>query len=113
MKYLDWDHNISFSQDILKRGVGRWGSSEPALDPPLKCMSTIASENSINQVLGMRIFYTGKMFFFFHFGSDMLTPNSYNMGLITRKPVFGVSDQFIPKPACSAAETPRKLQLPL
>ena len=29
----------------------------------------------------------------------------YNMSLVTRKPVFGVSDQVRIKPACSATET--------
>ena len=29
----------------------------------------------------------------------------FNMSLITRKPVFGVSDQVRLKPACSATET--------
>ena len=30
------------------------------------------------------------------------------MGRVARKPVFGISDQVIPKPACSATETYKK-----
>ena len=35
------------------------------------------------------------------------------MSLIARKPVFGVADQVIPKPASSATETSLKIEISL
>ena len=34
-----------------------------------------------------------------------------NMSLVTRKPVFGVFDQVIHKPACAATETSYSLEM--
>ena len=33
------------------------------------------------------------------------------MGLVATKPVFGVFDQVVPKPACSATETSNKIEI--
>ena len=37
--------------------------------------------------------------------TEVFTVPQYKMGLDTRKPVFRVCGQVIPKPACSATET--------
>ena len=40
-----------------------------------------------------------------YYGASSGDFGTYHMGLVARIPIFGVSDQVIPKPACSATET--------
>ena len=35
----------------------------------------------------------------------------FNIGLVMTKPVFGVFDQVVPKPACSATETSYEIEI--
>ena len=37
----------------------------------------------------------------------------HNLGLVARKPVFGVSEKARLKPACSATETSQKIEISL